>query len=212
MAPKKKRLEGAALSVPDLSVPVFIREQAPVQKSENLQEYLNLIMNLAGAVRPGQYLEWIFLKDAADASWEIRRYRRVKTTLIDIAQREQIEKLLKEASADIPDAIWKTIEEITGAKTKAFAWAIDAAARERINEHLIRHGYSVDEVLTRAVVAYRDKIDGVDRLIEAAMARRNEALRNIEMFGRAYAHRLKQLSLDIVDADFEEVPMPANTP
>lgn len=194
-----------AVGIADI-LPPFILEQAPLQKSEKIEDYAKLTRSLAAEIQPANQLEWRFLKDLIDAVWESQRLRRVRIALLETAQRDVVEQLLKESlSTDLDDTI-KAVEMITGARTKAFAWATDSVAKAKIDDYLAKQGYSPDEILARGYQCQASALEHLERLIVSAEARKLQALANFSHYGRAFLLKIKQVTGEIIEADFKELP------
>ena len=77
-------------------VPAHIAEllgKAPVLKSEDPKQYQALLSEIARTVKPADVMEWLWVKDIADLTWDILRYRRLKTSWIE-AKRCEDSKVL----------------------------------------------------------------------------------------------------------------------
>jgi hypothetical protein len=59
----------------------WILRDRPLLAGEVDEEYDALFFNIAEAVRPDDSIEWLFIKDIADLSWELKRLQRSKTIL-----------------------------------------------------------------------------------------------------------------------------------
>jgi hypothetical protein len=79
--------KGVILSTRDLSageitqIPPVIEElwkNASVFQSEDSEAYKRLWLEIAKSLRPTDIIEWLWIKDVLDFSWEIFRLRRVK--------------------------------------------------------------------------------------------------------------------------------------
>ena len=55
----------------------------PVLSSERRSDYESLFGYMADCVKPTDVIEWLWLKDVVDHTWEIRRLRRFKRQLIE---------------------------------------------------------------------------------------------------------------------------------
>jgi hypothetical protein len=82
--------------------------------SEDSEIYRKYLLMVAQAVRPADIIEWLWLKDIVDYTWEVRRLRRIKSQLIerhhDQLRRELIERHVQ-AGKPVPKKI--TIGEFT---------------------------------------------------------------------------------------------------
>ena len=68
-------------------LPVSVRSlfgDPPVLSSEKRKDYENLFCHMAECVKPTDVIEWLWLKDVVDHTWEIRRLRRFKRQLIEV--------------------------------------------------------------------------------------------------------------------------------
>lgn len=69
---------------------------------ENPEEYDDLLMQVSNAVKPSDAIEEIWLRDIVDLEWEIRRYRWMKTTIVDDAFLLDLEDLLFRILSELP--------------------------------------------------------------------------------------------------------------
>jgi hypothetical protein len=70
-----------------LAVPNNIRKiwgEPPLLRNEDPGIYEKLARQISQTVAPIDVIEWLWVKDILDLSWEIRRLRRFKTTLIEL--------------------------------------------------------------------------------------------------------------------------------
>ena len=72
-------------------------------------------------------------------------------------------------------------------------------------DFLAATGQTLEAVRAKAFVASIDVIERIDRMVMAAKARRNAALRELERHRAALAEALRRATDDVVDADFEDV-------
>ena len=59
----------------------------PLLYNENLGHYMRLLEKIALAVEPKNTIEYFWVKDIADLTWEIRRLRRFVAAIIDSAKK-----------------------------------------------------------------------------------------------------------------------------
>ena len=70
-----------------MAIPEDIREiwgDPPLLRNESAETYEMLARQISQAVGPTDVIEWVWVKDILDLSWEIRRLRRFKTILIEL--------------------------------------------------------------------------------------------------------------------------------
>jgi hypothetical protein len=72
---------GRSVTFTSPDIPAHVVEllgPAPLLKGENLKQYQALLSEIARTVKPAEIMEWLWVKDIVDLTWDIRRYRRLK--------------------------------------------------------------------------------------------------------------------------------------
>jgi hypothetical protein len=67
-------------------VPTEVRDllgKQPLLANEDPNHYYALLGELAREVKPSDLIEWLWVKDVADDTWEIIRYRRIKAAYVN---------------------------------------------------------------------------------------------------------------------------------
>jgi hypothetical protein len=83
----KRQLMVGALS----QKPASIRKlwgPPPVLPSESQEEYWKLAMAMAQAVEPANGIEWIYLKDFVDYTWNIRELRKYQAQIVPVEEKK----------------------------------------------------------------------------------------------------------------------------
>ena len=62
----------------------------PIPRTEDPAVYWKLGLAMAEAVQPADPIEWMYLKDVVDYTWEIRRLRKYKVELIAIQEKSSL--------------------------------------------------------------------------------------------------------------------------
>jgi hypothetical protein len=73
------------------SVPEEIKQlwgSPPILPSEDRENYYRLAAHLAGTVKPRDIIEWLWVKDILDLTWDIQRLRRIKADTIECREIE----------------------------------------------------------------------------------------------------------------------------
>src|SRR5260370_1252618 len=63
--------------------------------AEKPEDYEKFFARVVSAMKPSDAIGWLFTKDVADWSWEIRRERIIKAETIKYYQKEIVEELIK---------------------------------------------------------------------------------------------------------------------
>lgn len=72
---------GRSVTFTSPDVPAHVVEllgPAPLLKGENLKQYQALLSEIARTVKPADIMEWPWVKDIVDLTWDILRYLRLK--------------------------------------------------------------------------------------------------------------------------------------
>jgi hypothetical protein len=74
------------LAARNFSMPTHLNAllgESPVIRGESQAEYDQLICSIAEAIEPTNAIEWMWVKELADTTWEVRRAQRARTKLIE---------------------------------------------------------------------------------------------------------------------------------
>jgi hypothetical protein len=96
-------------------VPAEIRDvlgEPPLLATEDPNQYDALLAELAREVRPSDFTEWLWVKDIADLTWDIIRYRRIKASYVDGRIQTELVGQLDFASQRCVDAAVDKLEVI----------------------------------------------------------------------------------------------------
>ena len=148
---------------------------SPVLKGESAEEFEGLHDALNEELKPRGPLERYLVADMAEKVWEIRRYRRVKTNLINSARRPGVKKLLEfliECSRELDYAQRETeIYRLTE------QWFSDESDKNEVLEIFERFGLDQSAIEAAAVRFAARDLEKLDRLMASQEARLSRALR-----------------------------------
>jgi len=180
---------------------------APVLSTESIEDYNAILSFCMKNVRPKDFIERLLVRDVVDASWEIRRYVGHKRLGIERQYRIRIEYLARRAKEE-------------AGKPQAYRQQKDAkelhTELERVYELEFVAHKSIDDVTNiikrepadldhaRALEEGIELHERLDRLLNAAVARRDNALAQIERYRNGLGHDLRRVSDVIIDAEFSD--------
>jgi hypothetical protein len=157
---------------------------APLTEGEDAAAYDELLLRISAAVRPHDIFEEIWVRDIVDLVWEAFRLRRLKAGLMTAGARFA----LAQALAPVVGR-----EQADGL---ARSWgAREPGAVAAVEEQLAAAGIGLDGVAAQGLCRRLDFIERVDRMIMAAEARRNAALREIDRYRATLGRQLRQAVL-----------------
>src|SRR5262245_34844656 len=79
------------MGIPEALYALF--ERAPLLSDEDPNAYWAMLSQFAHDIQPFDSIAWIWLKDVADLSWGVVRYRAIETALIDAARKSAVATL-----------------------------------------------------------------------------------------------------------------------
>jgi len=171
---------GINLLIPDDIQDLF--GDPPVLRGEDENLYDTLMVQFTKLVEPKDLIEWWWVKDLTDHSWEIRRLRRFKVLFVEVR---------REKANELPQALASLAQEDNDG---AF---VPVPLRE-------------EEQFSAELFFYMvDKYKNVDKLIASAEARRNAALREIGRRREHLARRLREASDQMIDGKVTTLPKAA---
>lgn len=153
--------------------PAFARDDDPAA-------YERLLARMSDAVRPDSIIEEIWLRDVVEHVWETMRLRRRKTGLINANVGEGMHDILLALDCD-------------KFATLAKDWfARDPEVVTDVESWLATAGIGINEVMAQTLRRHLADYEGMDRMLCAAEARRDAALREIERHRAHYANLLRR--------------------
>jgi hypothetical protein len=185
-------------SAPDIQVhprhlgPLFT--QRPLILGEDETLYDALLARVTHAVEPRDILEDIWVKDVVDEVWEAQRLRRLKASLLTMAGKPPLVRMLKAAIDP------QTEKPLTPAGAELAAIGClqgDEQSVEEVADMLTDVALDFDSIMAQALSDRIAIISTIDRLITSADARRDKALSHIDRRRETFARRLRRVAEDL---------------
>lgn len=201
---KAKIERETALKLPEI-IPPQIAEllgESPLILGEDENEYWNLCAQFASAIQPKDFVEWVWVRDILDLTWEIRRLRRLKAAYlreqcwIRFEIRFHTNRWFEPKYDDYSDEDMRgMVEDLRIDWRKG-----DPEALQEFKRIMADHGTDMD-ALTSDIAIGSDSVEFVraDRMIERVEKRRGLLLREIERRRDGIARRLKDTSIELVE-------------
>jgi hypothetical protein len=168
----------------------------PVLASESLKDYNAILSGLMEAVKPDDFVLEILVTELADWTWEIKRYKRHKTLVVERKRLGQLR--------DQEDLIERIREGVAakGEMDEAEKAHEDAVAAEHAAiRHMLAHPDELDQF--DALKSGSPYYDQLDRMQARAIAERDNVLAQIEQYRQGLAQRARQVSDEIIEAEFQ---------
>jgi hypothetical protein len=151
-------------------------------------------------IRPETNLEWLWIFDLVELSWEILRYRCLKQKILQASRVIAIQSILQRLDgAEMPEPGLQNMRLQT--MRNAAQWSDQPDAAREIEARLERHGLDVVAINAEVFLKTRDAFALFDGLLHAAQSRRIILLREINA-RRDFAERAQKVSDNRTEARF----------
>jgi hypothetical protein len=149
-------------------------------------------------VRPETNLEWLWLLDLIELSWEILRYRRLKQRVLEASRSNAIEAiLLRLDGVGVPDEASSLAR--SHIRRNVADWRVDPGAAAEIEARLCRNGFDDVAINAEAYCHVQMAFGMFDGLMQSAQARRIALLREVS-FRREFRLRVEKLMDATIEA------------
>ena len=219
LAKSLPKLDNNKASIETL-VPVEIRDmlgKPPLLATEDPNQYDALLTELAREVRPSDFIEWLWVKDIADLTWDIFRYRRIKASYVDGRFRSALVQQLnlalqRDKRAAHPDKSALRFDHdriLDEANKLATDFLANANTKEKRDKWLKAHGVNAESITATFFDDEVDELEAIERMLASVEYRRNNALHEIERRRNALGRALRQTSDRIIEGEASLVPLAA---
>jgi len=198
----QNRSPGPEKVIPEERAELF--SDPPLLPDEDPSAYDKVVAELVLLANPHDYIDWVYVRDAADELWNAQRLRRIKASVITVAHAGALENhlyvmLKREGEAKSPEAA-DDLEQRNTAQRLTWGWlSLEGGELEKRVNGMLRAGNINLKLLSAQGVADRiGVIETFDKLIAASDKRRDAALHAIE------ARRAVRDSRSSMARDFQE--------
>jgi hypothetical protein len=165
----------------------------PLLSTEDPKAYAGLISQVARAARPRHMLEWIWVREFVDLTWEAQRLRRYKTMLIERERQNRITAIQNERNDPYSYyslATGKT-EEIKPKRRQK---------KPRIAELNTERGS------LSSFQGSLSEYERVEKLLGSIELKRHMLLHDAPFYREGLAHFLKEAGDNVIDAEINASP------
>ena len=185
--------------------PSDLLHTSPLLSTEAADRFRNVRDKFIEDLKPTDIIEHTYVEDICFMSWEIFRLRRARTSMIALAFRQALEKLLPELLRQPGEYLHQHQDE---AKKLAYQWFSDPKARNRVEELLERFHLNNAAIEAEAIRSLVVELEQVDKMLASLESRRTRALRFIAEYRADLADQLRTNSDRIIDGQVVAVEHP----
>jgi hypothetical protein len=136
------------------------RSRTPILITEVAQEFDEMLRKLEAELEPRGIIEEKSVERIAQAIWEIRRYERAKSTIVNVAYRDALRDLLSQVGVD---------NEESGNLSER--WFTDAEAKSTVEDRLREVGLDENAIEAEALRRSLDNLQIIEKMIGGLEAR-----------------------------------------
>ena len=195
-----------------LPTSISVLGPAPILEGEDGNAYDELLERVSSDVKPKGIVEEILVQDVVNLTWEILRWRRLKTARLSSSVLKLLSQFVgrrmrrKSKDAKISLLVPEFMPTSPRADKLANKWAAgDPDAVDRVGKLMEAANVTIDLVSADALIDSLDIIERIDHMTTLAEGRRSSILREIDRHRAALAESLRATLKDVEEAEFEIV-------
>jgi hypothetical protein len=181
-----------------ISMPAVLRcfaDPSGLLPGEDRQDFEAIRQMMIDDIKPETNLEWLWVFDLVELSWEILRYRRLKQKILQASRVQAIEAVLQRLDgAGMPECALQNMRLQT--KRNATEWLEEPGAAKEIETRLERHRIDVVAINAEVFIQTRDTFALFDGLMQSAQSRRFILLREINSRRGSVAQKLSENAIE----------------
>ena len=163
---------------------------SPVLITERKEEFDELHAALTQELAPRGIVEKSFVADIANLVWEMRRLRRSKTAILDMASKDAVRRIL----CDFTDA------DRDWAESASAVWLTHAGFREDIIEKLEAFGLNESAIEAETMRWVASDVEMLDRMMASLEMRIRNVFRAIADYRETFAIQARMASSRLIEA------------
>jgi hypothetical protein len=169
----------------------------PVLITESAEKFLRLHDALKDEFKPHGTVEKFMVDEIAALMWEIRRYRRAKTAILNSAYRSALENLLRRCREPGLSAFG-----IDDKEELAHQWfGNDQNAKQAVLQKLAYFGLDERAIEAEAIRIRAAELEKFDRLLASREWRLDKALRTFAEFRGGLRRQLRETAEKLIDGE-----------
>jgi hypothetical protein len=158
--------------------------------TESREDFDQVRNTLEQEIRPQGIIEQMYVDDMAYIVWDIRRLRRCKDTIINVAFRTGLERVFDWLFMRTGETeFFNGDEEI---EDLALRWFTDPKAKKEVSELLGKFQLDESAIEAEAIRESSRDLEQLDRMLRSLEARRDRALALVVEYRVNLAHQLRE--------------------
>ena len=174
-----------------------------VLRTESKIDLAKLQADIRQGIEPADFIERGFADDIAYHTWDIMRYQRVTTGILNNALRKALAQILSEIL--LPPSTTMAIKCWMSSQRLSHGWLLDPDSKRQVSSLLKEAGLDQSAIEAKAYTLVADDLEKANRMLESARDGRDRALRSIAKYRKSFAAQLRRNSDRVLAAD--QIPL-----
>jgi hypothetical protein len=164
--------------------------QAQLLITESQEDFASLIAALTQEIEPRGIIERMYTAETAYYVWEILRWRRCKTAVINASFARVLKEILRRLIGY--SSVGNLVDD----------WFLEREAKATVSEILACWNLNESIIEAEAIQESDTDVERFDRMLSLAESRRDRALRHVEeRQGRRFAKQLREVSDRVIEGE-----------
>lgn len=167
------------ISSPTVPADLKIFEEATcLLPGESRKQFEIIRRMIVDDIRPNTNLEWLWVLDLVELSWEILRYRRLKEKILEVHRVDAIASILQQLDERGMPVQSKAFVQ-SCSRRNSVEWRDDSTAASEIEARLAAGGFDMAAINAEVLLLAQASFGFFDRLMQSAQSRRINLFREI---------------------------------
>ena len=162
-----------------------------VLRTESKNDQAKLLAEVRDFVGPTKR---VYVRDWAYHEWDVRRYERIATGLLNNAFKKALKQVLHEILLPVPGNLLRALQNGATIEDLSYQWLFDEEVKRRVSSLLREAGTDESAIEAKAFALVADELQAVDRLRKSAEAARDQALHSIAKLRKGLADQIRRYS------------------
>lgn len=165
----------------------FLLKDRPTLSFEKTDDYDRLLVALVAQYDPQSVMDFLLVKDLADCTWEVLRFRRMKKVAVAVEMEEAAWTLMSRTLDERADELKLPRDKGSFAEVVRTALQYSGPQRDQLIELQSYASVSDDMLLYRAFASSHGTMSALSTALAGAERRRDQLARMLDDRGRAAA-------------------------
>lgn len=146
-----------------------------VLRTESKADLDAIRAEVAQGIEPVDFIERAYVEDVVCHTWEIARFQRVATGILNNALRHALALILNEVI--LPPSSALIVERWMSSQNLSYGWLVDPESKRRVLKLLEEAGLDESAIETKAYTLVADDLQKANQMLKSARDGRDKALR-----------------------------------